>query len=156
MVVDGWWSFVPHPPHPMSRTIPSAVSPFSPFHIPLTLPSPPCPQTALKRINKEIAALAKETDLGGILLRPTDTDITRWTCSLPGPSVCPSRFLLSFCPRSPYSLCVQGSVYDGGVFEVGIQLPSDYPFSAPRLQFKTKVNTTRTLPFNLLSNPLSI
>ncbi|CED82785.1 Ubiquitin-protein ligase [Phaffia rhodozyma] len=80
--------------------------------------------TAIKRINKEISALSKETDLGGIVLQPSDQDITRWTCVLPGPI---------------------GSVYEGGQFHVSVQLPPDYPFSAPKLQFLTKVSSSSSL-----------
>lgn len=33
----------------------------------------------------------------------------------------------------------EGSVYEGGVFQVEIILPQDYPFSAPRATFKTRI-----------------
>lgn len=33
----------------------------------------------------------------------------------------------------------EGSVYEGGVFVVHIQLPPDYPFSPPKAQFKTRI-----------------
>ncbi|KAL7414852.1 ubiquitin-conjugating enzyme/RWD-like protein [Mrakia frigida] len=83
-------------------------------------PSFPPSAVALKRIKKEISSLTKEkaTDLGGIDIRPGEKDLTRWTCSMPGP---------------------EGSVYEGGLFEIDIHLPSDYPFTAPKLQFRTKI-----------------
>ena len=88
-----------------------------------------------KRIQREINDLKKE-DLGDIDLEPTD-NILVWKGVLPGP---------------------QGSVYEGGVFQVEIQLPNDYPFvllvslllflalthialdsfSAPKVAFKTR------------------
>ncbi len=87
-----------------------------------------------KRIQREINDLRKE-DLGDIVLEPTD-NILVWKGVLPGP---------------------QGSVYDGGAFQVEIQLPNDYPFvvldfccsfltlrialnsfTAPKVTFKTR------------------
>ncbi|PPQ69342.1 hypothetical protein CVT24_001637 [Panaeolus cyanescens] len=70
-----------------------------------------------KRIRREIADLKKE-DLGEITLEPLESDMHIWKGSIPGP---------------------QGSVYDGGIFDVEIQLPQDYPFSAPRVVFKTRI-----------------
>ncbi|KAJ3512653.1 hypothetical protein NLJ89_g3405 [Agrocybe chaxingu] len=70
----------------------------------------------LKRIHREIADLKKE-DLGPIVLEPSDS-LYIWKGSIPGP---------------------QGSVYDGGIFNVEIVLPNDYPFSAPRVLFKTRI-----------------
>ncbi|KAF9531398.1 ubiquitin-conjugating enzyme/RWD-like protein [Crepidotus variabilis] len=73
----------------------------------------------LKRIQKEIKDLQnlKKEDLGDIVLEPSD-NLQVWNGSIPGP---------------------QGSVYEGGVFKLEIQLPNDYPFSAPRVSFKTKI-----------------
>ncbi|ORY28513.1 ubiquitin-conjugating enzyme/RWD-like protein [Naematelia encephala] len=70
-----------------------------------------------KRIKKEIADLAKE-DLGSIILTPNESNIFSWHAKLPGPA---------------------GSPYEGGVFDVDIRIPEDYPFSPPQLQFMTKV-----------------
>ena len=33
----------------------------------------------------------------------------------------------------------EGSVYEGGVFEMEIKLPQDYPFKPPIIKFVTKV-----------------
>ncbi|KAJ3576810.1 hypothetical protein NP233_g149 [Leucocoprinus birnbaumii] len=74
-------------------------------------------QMTLKRINREIADLKKE-DLGSIVLEPTEENMHVWRGTIPGP---------------------EGSVYDGGVFHVEINLPADYPFSAPRVSFKTRI-----------------
>jgi len=62
-------------------------------------------QTTLKRINKEIADLQKE-DIGDILLYPQESNIHKWTGWIPGPEDGP---------------------YQGGQFELKIDLPADYP-----------------------------
>ncbi|KAI0674036.1 ubiquitin-conjugating enzyme/RWD-like protein, partial [Trametes maxima] len=74
-------------------------------------------KTTLKRIHREIADLKKE-DLGTIKLAPSDDDLFHWNATIPGP---------------------EGSVYEGGVFQVDITLGHDYPFSAPRMAFKTRI-----------------
>ncbi|KAI8970657.1 ubiquitin-conjugating enzyme/RWD-like protein [Trametes punicea] len=73
--------------------------------------------TTLKRIHREIADLRKE-DLGAIKLGPSGDDIFHWHATIPG---------------------TEGSVYEGGVFQVEITLGHDYPFSAPRVAFKTRI-----------------
>ncbi|KAH9896563.1 ubiquitin-conjugating enzyme/RWD-like protein [Cubamyces lactineus] len=73
--------------------------------------------TTLKRIHREIADLKKE-DLGAIKLTPSGDDLFHWSATIPGP---------------------EGSVYEGGVFQVEIVLGHDYPFSAPRVAFKTRI-----------------
>ena len=88
----------------------------------------------MKRINREIADLAKE-QLGGMTLAPTEDNMFLWKGSIPGP---------------------EGSPYEGGVFKVDIELMKDYPcvvtfrscgdvtqprsprFSAPKVTFATK------------------
>ncbi|WVQ72862.1 hypothetical protein IAR50_002423 [Cryptococcus sp. DSM 104548] len=72
---------------------------------------------ATKRIKKEIADLAKE-DLGNISLTPDEANILHWKAILPGPA---------------------GSPYEGGMFDIDIKVPHDYPFSPPHLLFLTKV-----------------
>ncbi|KAI0654958.1 ubiquitin-conjugating enzyme/RWD-like protein, partial [Cubamyces menziesii] len=74
-------------------------------------------KTTLKRIHREIADLKKE-DLGAIKLAPSGDDLFHWSATIPGP---------------------EGSVYEGGVFQVEIVLGHDYPFSAPRVAFKTRI-----------------
>lgn len=59
----------------------------------------------MKRIHREIAD-AKKEDLGAITLAPTQDSLYRWKATIPGP---------------------QGSPYEGGVFNVDIQLAPDYP-----------------------------
>ncbi|TFY57329.1 hypothetical protein EVJ58_g7085 [Rhodofomes roseus] len=74
-------------------------------------------QTTLKRIHREIADLKKE-DLGSITLAPSDDNLFSWTATIPGP---------------------EGSVYEGGLFHVEISLAHDYPFSAPKVTFRTRI-----------------
>ncbi|KAI0794845.1 ubiquitin-conjugating enzyme/RWD-like protein [Abortiporus biennis] len=81
------------------------------------MPPPLSSSTTLKRIQREIADLKKE-DLGDITLGPSGDNLFLWKATLPGP---------------------EGSVYEGGVFEVEINLPHDYPFSAPRMTFRTRI-----------------
>ncbi|KAF9244275.1 ubiquitin-conjugating enzyme/RWD-like protein [Melanogaster broomeanus] len=80
---------------------------------------PPAPSSAMtmKRIHREIAD-AKKEDLGTITLAPTQDSLYHWKGTIPGP---------------------QGSSYEGGVFNVDIQLPPDYPFSAPKVTFSTRI-----------------
>jgi len=59
----------------------------------------------LKRIHREIADVQKE-DLGDITLAPEDGNLFIWKGSIPGP---------------------QGSVYEGGVYNLEMHLASDYP-----------------------------
>lgn len=59
----------------------------------------------MKRINREIADLAKE-ELGGMTLAPVESNMFVWKGSIPGP---------------------EGSPYEGGVFQVNIELMNDYP-----------------------------
>ncbi|WVQ80710.1 hypothetical protein IAT38_002815 [Cryptococcus sp. DSM 104549] len=75
------------------------------------------PAVATKRIKKEIADLSKE-NLGSITLTPNESNILQWRATIPGPV---------------------GSPYEGGMFEVDIRVPTDYPFSPPHLHFLTKV-----------------
>ncbi|KAF8559468.1 hypothetical protein OG21DRAFT_1480811 [Imleria badia] len=74
-------------------------------------------QMTLKRIHREIAD-AKKEDLGTITLTPSQDSLYRWKATIPGP---------------------QGSPYEGGVFNVDIQLAPDYPFSAPKVTFATRI-----------------
>lgn len=59
----------------------------------------------VKRIHREVAD-AKKEDLGSITLAPSTDNLFRWTGTIPGP---------------------QGSPYEGGVFNINIQLANDYP-----------------------------
>ncbi|GLB41170.1 putative ubiquitin-conjugating enzyme family protein [Lyophyllum shimeji] len=71
----------------------------------------------LKRIHREVVDLKKE-DLGPIVLAPSDDNLYLWKGSIAGP---------------------EGSVYEGGVFNFEVSLAPDYPFSAPKVVFKTRI-----------------
>ena len=71
-------------------------------------------QMTMKRIHREIADLKKE-DLGPIVLQPIENNLYVWKGSIPGPT---------------------GSVYEGGVFDVEIILPSDYPYGSSLISMK--------------------
>ncbi|KAF8483446.1 ubiquitin-conjugating enzyme/RWD-like protein [Russula ochroleuca] len=74
--------------------------------------------TTLKRIHREISDLKKE-DLGDISVGPVSNDNPfLWKARIPGP---------------------EGSVYEGGIFNVEIVLSHDYPFSAPKVLFQTRI-----------------
>ncbi|TFY59658.1 hypothetical protein EVG20_g7703 [Dentipellis fragilis] len=80
--------------------------------------APPSSGMTLKRIHREIADLKKE-DLGKISLGPKNPENPFvWKARIPGP---------------------EGSVYEGGVFDVEVQLAHDYPFSAPKVLFLTRI-----------------
>ncbi|KAF8128364.1 ubiquitin-conjugating enzyme/RWD-like protein [Boletus edulis] len=81
------------------------------------MPSPLSSSMTMKRIHREIAD-AKKEDLGPITLAPTQDGLYHWKATIPGP---------------------QGSPYEGGVFNVDIQLATDYPFSAPKVTFATRI-----------------
>ncbi|KAG8983252.1 hypothetical protein FRB90_006179 [Tulasnella sp. 427] len=66
---------------------------------------------------QQIRDLEKE-DMGEITLKPAESNVFEWTATIPGP---------------------EGSVYESGVFKLNIVLPSDYPFSAPRVTFETRI-----------------
>jgi len=74
--------------------------------------------TTLRRIHREISDLKKE-DLGDISVGPVSNDNPfLWRARIPGP---------------------EGSVYEGGVFNVEIMINHDYPFSAPKVLFQTRI-----------------
>lgn len=60
----------------------------------------------LKRIHREVADLKKE-DLGTMTLGPSDDNLFLWKGQIPGPA---------------------GSVYEGGMFDLDVNLASDYPY----------------------------
>lgn len=69
------------------------------------------------RLQKEIAACSKD-DSSGVRADPIGDNLRQLKGKLKGP---------------------QGTVYEGGVFEVDIRIPNQYPFEPPKMKFITKV-----------------
>ncbi|MCJ1276622.1 Ubiquitin-conjugating enzyme E2 L3 [Puttea exsequens] len=73
---------------------------------------------AQKRIGKEYAELQKRPLDGMKISLPNEGDMHQWQILIDGP---------------------KGSAYEGGVFNLRLSLPNEYPFKPPTLSFKTKI-----------------
>ncbi len=71
----------------------------------------------LRRIKSELAELAAN-DIPNINAKPISDDNIKWTGSIIGPVDTP---------------------YAGGIFNLDITLPSDYPYKPPIIKMKTKI-----------------
>lgn len=70
-----------------------------------------------KRIKKEIRDM-EDSDNKSISAHIVGDDMQKWSATVRGP---------------------EGSPYQGGVFNLAISLPKDYPFKPPKVQFTTKI-----------------
>jgi ubiquitin-conjugating enzyme (huntingtin interacting protein 2) len=75
--------------------------------------------SAKGRLTKELAEVGKDDKTSGVKAVPvTEGNLRHLKGTIQGP---------------------QGTCYEGGVFEVDIQIPKQYPFEPPKMKFLTKV-----------------
>ena len=96
--------------------------------------------SALKRIKKELEEINKAELEEGYSAGPKDdSDIFKWVATIPGPE------------KSPY---------EGGVFNLSVEFPKDFPFKPPKVEFITKVyhpnvNSNGTICLDILKDAWS-
>ncbi len=71
----------------------------------------------LKRLNKELKDMEKN-DVSNLSAGPVNDNLYEWEAVILGPTETP---------------------YEGGVFNLSISIPSNYPFKPPIVTFKTKI-----------------
>ncbi|KAI0914954.1 ubiquitin-conjugating enzyme [Ustulina deusta] len=71
-----------------------------------------------KRITKELQECTESPPQGMTVSLPSEADLSKWEVVLAGP---------------------QGTPYAGGVYNITVTLPPDYPFKAPQVNFATRI-----------------
>ena len=71
----------------------------------------------IKRLQKELEELIKDP-IENCTACPINDNLHHWTAQIYGPKDTP---------------------YEGGIFNLTIRIPENYPFSPPKINFKTKV-----------------
>ena len=94
--------------------------------------------TELKRLRKEYDDLQKES-IPNLSAGPIDGNLFEWEAVILGPS---------------------GTPYEGGIFNLSISIPSNYPFKPPMVIFKTKIyhpniNSSGNICLDILKNQWS-
>lgn len=72
----------------------------------------------IKRLNKELLEMKNNPPLNCSAGPDDEDNLFKWTATIYGP---------------------EGSPYEGGIFILDIDFPSDYPFKPPKIIFKTKI-----------------
>lgn len=72
----------------------------------------------IKRLNKELLEMKNNPPLNCSAGPEDDNNLFKWSATIYGP---------------------EGSPYEGGIFILDIDFPSDYPFKPPKIIFKTKI-----------------